>query len=72
MLTLLLVIFTVYVLLCVTTEIFASKEIRPWAILSLTFLLYYAHYQNGGMDTIVGAVPLSILLLWFLYMNIKK
>ena len=69
MITLVLGSFVVCVL---CQAILSDRELRLWVTLSFIFLINYAFYQKGGVDDMVGGVPLSILLLWFVYMDLKK
>jgi hypothetical protein len=72
MLTIAFFAFLIYVFLSVIFEVFRSKGVRLWAILSLVFLWNYASYSDRGIDGIIINVPFGCLLLWFVYMDLRR
>ena len=55
----------VYIFLQVVFEIFSDRSLRPWALLSIVALLFWAGYKDDGTQRIIGFVPICLLLLWF-------
>ena len=72
MLGLLLAGTLVYLFLQVVFEIFYHKRSRQWALLSIVVFLSWVGYRSDGVQGVIGFAPMSLILLWFFYMDFRE